>query len=491
MSSRTFWRVLAALLLALPASAELNERQLKSLDGITRDRFSARWADLDTNQLTALHRRADAYLAQLRDRHLVGGLVASIRYADTNRAPVVRYEGLEDSAAWTGLALATHAYRYAVTRDSRSLADIRALLSGIELLLNANDRSGYLPRFAGRADDAAYAKFYATYGGADAARPGLGKLAFAGSGTNSGLVWLGGPSRDQYAALNLGFVTVWQLVRNDAKIRERVAAAATLLLDRLQTDGWRLDDGQGQVTFITPALGTALLRTGATVRPDRFTKPYEQRARGFLELPAPGVVRYGDSRPGLFSALNLLALSRLETNQSRRLHYQDQLTQLWRGSSPQLNPLLAACYLGGFDRTPGDATALATLHGVLSQFPDPPRWSAARDHSAAPAIPVLTLGGARWAQFAQPLDRRPVAPFQWTQSAYLLAGGEDAPVAHPGVDFLLAFWMGRDASVIPGEDAVPSASALSPAARRAARTNAPGGRTNLPAATIRPSRPRP
>lgn len=491
MSFRIFWPALVALLVALPSRADLSARQLTALDGITRDRFTARWPELGTNELASLRRRADAYLDQFREKHLVGGQVVSLRYADTNRTAVERYEALDDSAAWTGLALAMHAYRYAVTRDDRllvhdnpSLPAIRTLLDGVDTLLNASGRPGYVTRFAGPSGDAAYAKFYATYGGTDETRKGFGTLAFSGGSNAPGSVWLGGPSRDQYAALNFGFVTIWHLLYSDPRIRQRIATNVTLLLDRIVADGGRLDDGRGHVTFVTPALAAALWRTGATVRPDRYTPGYDQRVREFLDLPPPGMVRYGDSRPGLFAAINLLSLSRLEPpGTTRLLFYQDRLSQLWRESNSQLNPLVAACYVGAFDRAPNDPSALATLQGILTQFPDPPRWSFASDNATNGTIPTRVVNDVKWARFAQLVDRRPVAPFQWAQSAYVLSGGETAPVVHPGLDYLLAYWMGRDAGVIPSEDA-PPALVATPKERRTSRTNAL-------AATNRLSRPVP
>lgn len=473
MSFRIVWLVLTALLASSGARAELSERQLHTLDGVTRDRFAGRWIELGTNELAALRLRADAYLDQLREHHLVGGQVVSVRYTDTNRTAVERYEALEDSAAWTGLALAVNAYRYAVLRESRSLADIRALLDGVEAQLHASGRPGYLARFTGRARDEAYQKFYATYGGADEKRPGFGRLAFPGGPNAPGAVWLGGTSRDEYAGLNFGLVTVWQLVRSDPRIRQRITNDITLVLDRLEADHERIDDGQGHVTFLTPALATALYRTGASLRPDRYGVAYDRHARTFLELPTQGMVRYGDSRPGLFAAFNLLALCRFEPPQnSRFLLYQERLTQLWRSSSPQLNPMIGACYMGSFtERAPSDPAATATIQGILAQFPDPPRWSQARDNSTNAALPTVEVGGVKWAKFAQLLDRRPVAPFQWAQSAYLLSGGENAPVAHPGIDYLLAFWMSRDAAVIPSEDAPPVTVTFQP--RKSGRTNAP------------------
>ncbi|HTH48595.1 MAG TPA: hypothetical protein VMB21_13870 [Candidatus Limnocylindria bacterium] len=491
MSFRILWLALVALVATLPLRAELSERQLKALDGITRERFTARWTELGTNELAELRKRADAYMDELRDRHLVAGQVVSVRYTDTNRTAIERYEDLGDAAAWTGLALAMHAYRYAVTRDNRelvhdnpSLPAIRTLLDGVDTLLRVSGRPGYLPRFAGPAKDPAFAKVLATYGGADENRPGFGRLAFSGGTNAPGLAWLGGPSRDQYAALNFGFVTIWQLVRNDLRIRQRIATNVILMLDRIEADGGRLDDGQGHITFVTPALGAALWRTGVTISPDRFGAAYDRRASQFLGLTPTGMIRYGDSRPGLFTAFDLLSLSRLETNQTRRLLYQDRLSQLWRDCGVQLNPLVAACYVGAFERVPNDAYALATLQGMLSQFPDPPRWSEAHDNSTNAGILTVEVGGVKWAKFAQLVDHRPVAPFQWAQSAYVLSGGESAPVTHPGLDYLLAFWMGRDAGVIPSEDALPPLASTFPLRRGS-------NRTNTPSATNRLTLPRP
>ena len=490
MSIRIVWLVLVTLATASSTLAELSDRQLRTLDGITRDRFTGRWVDLGTNELKALRTRADAYVGQFREHHLVGNQVVSLRYTDTNRTTLDSYEALEDSAAWTGLAMAMHAYRYAVTRDNRdlvgenpSLPAIRTLLDGIEAQLQASGRPGYLARFTGRAADGAYKKFYSNYGGLDPARPGFGKLAFAGGTNAPNTVWLGGPSRDQYAALNLGFATVWKLVRNDARIRQRIATNITLILDRIEADQGRLDDGHGHLTFVTPALAAALFRTGATVNPDRFGKAYELHAREFLDLPAAGMVRYGDSRPGLFVAFNLLSLVRMEADKSaRQLVYQDRLSQLWRNSSAQLNPQLAICYMGSLERTPNDPSALATIQGILSQYPEPPRWASTGMTSTNAATPLVEVGGVKWTRFAQLLDRRPVAPFQWSQSPYLISGGESAPVVHPGLDFLLAFWMSRDAGVIPSEDAPPPIATFTP--RKSS------SRTNSPAATNRVSQPK-
>lgn len=487
---------LTATVLAAPPEP-LNDRQQAVLNGLARDRYSGRWTELTTNQLADMHRRADAYLTDLRRYHLPGGLVASAEFSDTNRTSVVRYHGIEDSAAWTGFALAAHSFRYAVTRDTQAFEDIRKSLAGVELLLQVSGRPGYLPRFVGPAKDEAYAKFYATWGGADPTRPGFGKLAFQGTGTNSHLVWLGGPSREQYSGVNFGLMWVYLLVQRETAIRARAAGAIELMLERLEQDDGRIDDGQGNRTFVTPLLETTLLRSGATVNATKYRLKFEAKAKDFFDSTTfSPLIRYADYAPNVFNFANLAILSKLEQNNAgRKLMFQERLNQMMRDAEPHLNPFFAGCYAGAFDRLPTGAALTVTLQGVLFEFPAPPRWAASRDH--APQMEerqLLTANDRKWSKLALPIAERPPAPFQWASSPFELSGGAGPLVAHPGVDYLIAFWMGRDATIISSEDAPPPVAAASTRrSGRTAATNAPARATGtnstpLPRATNAPVR---
>ena len=465
----------------VPALAGLNDLQLRTLDGISRDKFTTRWIELSTNELASARRRAEGYLDGIRDHHLVDGLVVSVRYTDRTRSQVDRYENLADSALATGLLLETHAIRFSTTRDDResihgnpSLPAIRQLLTGVESLIHASGREGYLARFVGRADDPAYKPTYERFGGPDPKRPGFGRLAYRGTNGTTPVVWLGEPSREAYAAINLGLASTWQQVR-DASIRNRASNIVCRILKRISDDGWQLNDGQGHVTFLTPSLTAALLRSGATIRPDLYGRLFESKIPDLLAQPAPGVVRYGENRAGVFNMLNLFSLWHFDTNVTRKIQYQDRLSQMWRESSSHLNPLLAISFVSCFDRPPNEPTALAVIQGAIAQFPDPPRWSSFQEGSASTNRPTIKVNEEVWSRYALPYDLRPVAPFQWAQSSYLIRGGEDAPIVHPGVDYLLLFWLGRESSMVQPEDAVTQV--VSPL--RLSRPNRSSGRTNL------------
>ncbi len=484
MSVRSFFIALLGFVAAgLPGFGQsanaLTDRQRTVLNGLARDRYTGRWVELNTNQLAAMHRRSDAYLADLRRYHRVDGLIVSARFADTNRSRITRYEATQDSAAWTAISLAAYTFRYVVTRDTEMFKDLRASLDGIDRLLNVSGKPGYLARFSARADDPAFRPAYATWGGANPERSGFGKLAFSGSGKYGNEVWLGGPSRDHYAAVNYGLMTTYQLVR-DQTIRSQISNTVTLILNRLEMDGWRIDDGQGNRTYVPPLLQAALLRSAATINPARYRKEFELKAAEYLKLPPPSVLQYSDYAPNVFNMASLNVLCRLEINEpSRKLLFQERLTEMMRQAESHLNPFLAGCYLEGFEKIPSSSALLVTFQGVLFEFPDPPRWATPLDQSQDRELAFLDANGQRWSKFTLQLLQRPPAAFQWAASPYQLAGGEGALVSHPGVDYLVAFWIGRDTSLIPSEDYVPVSGE---------RPRTPPLSTNTPPATNRPAR---
>ena len=449
--SLSLFRILPSL------RAELTDRQTQALEGMARDRYSTRWDLLSTNELAALRKKVELYQAELRTNHLVGGLVVSLRYTDTNRTQVTKYEATEDSGAWTGFYLAGLATRYAVERKPSILGEVREVLSGVERLLNASGRLGYLARFAAPERDPAYKATYATFGGADPQRPGFGRLAFPGT---NGLVWLGGPSRDNYAGLNLGLALTHRFVR-ESGIRQRVSNVMDHLLTRLDTDGWRLNDGQGNVEYLDPLLSVALLRTGASTSGRSWGGRYEQQARLYAnqhrtDSPRPLVPAFDDLRPALFAAADLMSLSLLETNKTRQLLYLDQLTKLWRSAGPELNPWLAVAYVGAFDLSPNDSSAQAILQGVLAQYPAPPRWAWSRAQPTNLVGGLVEANGRTWCKDALPFPRRPVSAFQWAQAGRTwMAEDLIEPVVHPGVDLITAYWLARNASFVWPEDLQP------------------------------------
>jgi hypothetical protein len=468
--------------------SRLTDRQEKVLQGLARGRFVGRWQELTDDQLAALQRRADAYIDRMARRHLREGLVVSLRLDGTPNGAPVAYEALELSATQTGYLLGVEALRFAVTRDARPVEGISNLLSGVERLLTTGPRPGFLPVFVGAAADPAYRAVYSGYGGEDPKRPGFGRLAREATLSNSvPVVWLGGADREAYAALNLGLGLVHKLVR-DTAIRERVTRSVGMMLERLREDGWRIDDGCGRTNFVTPLLKAALLCTGANTEPRIYLAPYRTTIAEVLELPSPPLTRYGAYTRNVSTFANLFLMARLDPDSSRADLFRQRLTQLWDEAEPDLNPLLAALFMDAFERRPNNSGAVTILQGILAQFPDPPRVPVGPRGSDEPRV-KLTANGRDWFRLAQLLDRRPIAPFQWFETPYQLAD-ESAPavpsVEHPGVDYLLAYWLAKDAGLLASaaraeESAVRKTGAGPGAGEKGTPAgNAVRGRTNPP-----------
>ena len=448
---RWMWTCLVAFLapfLSLAASTPelLPPKQLSFLEAAGRGRFSGRWNEANSNELASLRLKAEAYHRQLATNHTVGGLVVSKRYSDTNQATLVSYEELEHSAAITGFHLTALAYWFSVDLKPSTLDRIREGLDGLENLTKVSGRSGYIAAFAAPANDKAFKPAYATIGGPDPGRPGFGRLAFPGANDQ---VWIGGASQETYSAVVLGLSSVYKRIR-DPRIRLRASNLVEGIIQRLDEDQWRIRDGKGNETFVSPSLQLAILRTAASINPDAYNKRYETAFPAAMAYPPQSAPKYGVAAPSMFALANLVTLSRLETNETRSLAIQSRITQIWRQSGSDINPWIAAAYVNAFDHAPNDTLATATLQGVLQLYPYPPRWQQA----AGPLktnLPTLTANHALWSKDSLLLHERVASPFAWTDSPRALPLRPAAPVVHSGVDYLLCFWMARDAGLIPHE----------------------------------------
>ncbi|MEK7676353.1 MAG: hypothetical protein AAB676_11035 [Verrucomicrobiota bacterium] len=439
-------------LAAADVQAELTEEQVNALQALGHQRPVEDWPELSAAQARALKEKAERYLADCQKYHQPFGLSADILFSGYDRAKVEKYEGIGDSATWTGHYLAALAFRYAVTADTNTIADIRRALDAYEVLARVTGLAGYMARFAGPADDPAYQRYYSVYGkGADPNRPGYGTSAYPGKGKYTNLVWLGNSSRDVYIGVNLGLATVHRLVP-DAKIRAQVKGLVELILRQLMGEGWLIKDGQGHTTVCTPTLIATLLRTGATVNPRRYQSLYDEKARPVLIGSGGGICKYCDYFPNNLLYAMIYVLATLEADPAKKPYYEAHLRRMWLQSSDHLNPYFAALYLsaGGEDV---DGAARATVQGVLSDFPSPPRWSEKTENSRRRELELVQMGGKQWAKYALPIRERVPSDFIWQRSPFQLDGSGDAPLAYPGIDLVLPYWMGRQCGVIPtGEE---------------------------------------
>ena len=267
--------------------------------GIARHEAARDWPEISGAQARGLHAKAAAYLINYTKYHEPFGLTADILFSDRTRFKTEKLEGIGDAATWTGHYLAAMAFRYNCSQEASTLAELNRVLDAFETLTEVTGKKGFISRFAGRADDPAYQRYYSLYGNApDPTRRGFGHWAYPGTGKYADLVWLGYPSRDVYIGVNLGMATLFRLVP-DAKVRTRVTALVESIIDRLIEDSWIIVDNEGHKSRwqASPSMQVAWLRTAASTNPIKYSKIYEEKAGAILSASAPTLCKYCNYYP--------------------------------------------------------------------------------------------------------------------------------------------------------------------------------------------------
>lgn len=435
----------------------------------------------------------DRYLQKTLWPHPHGGVVNAV-FKDAklhDRHDISGYDDQSDSTIWTGTYLAAEAFRYAATADpqekAEALDNARRAFETLHFFLEVTGTPGYLARFAGPLDP----KFLPGGGG-----PASCTAAIHCYPTPDGKTfWLGDTSRDQYTGWFFGMGVAHRLIPD---LRPKIEGDVDTVITALQ--GWKWVIGGKEVKGQTegevePAMRLTWLRIAAEVLDDRpeICQEIEKMVRE--GWPVVGTVVEDDAnwtnRYMQYYGLNLAFVNNyhlilLEPNQRRRelflRSFQNGPYRDVRGTGNVFFDYIAR------------ATGVSTLPGtsgqdlaVLEEFPASPRVS------TCPCPPKARLNGLSvflyrlnklllpkkvkifpQAKSPYPLSQRCPDDFIWQQSPYTIncccAAGSCPPwskyqnalctnsasststsaeatatpvTVFPGVDYLVAYWMGR------------------------------------------------
>jgi hypothetical protein len=427
----------------------------------------ASWRELTPAQAALLLERAEAHLANYRQYHQPQGLCADILWKDKTRAEASRYEGIGDSACWTGHYLAACAFRYSVTKDERTKDEILAVLKRFDVLTRVTGTDGYIARYTGPADSPPFRAYYSVYGrGEDPNRPGLGTRAYRGEGPFADLVWLGDSSRDAYDGVLFGWAATWACVR-EPPIRGLVATLVERVVDRLKQDGWAIvDKPHGIRTRPTPLFKAAWMRLALSVNPSRYASLENDYPTSVDWLMLWGIGLHSKWQRDYFvnnlAFVQMFALCTLETNPRTRSQLRGLLRDAFeKQARDHLNAHFAAIYMAGTGDS-RNTDARATLQGMLVEFPPPPLWTRVVDHRKDAAIEAH---GDDLTEYALLMRDRVPTDFAWQRSPCARHGGSDSPLEYPGIDCFLPYWMGRAIGAIPAPE--PQGSQTRPATETA------------------------
>lgn len=460
--------VWAALLcsVCVADSGMLSPRQEAVLRAIARGE-SLPWPEMTPAQARAVHEKAERYLENYETHHLPQGMNADILYTDRDRSAVFMYEGLGDGTIWTGHYLAALALKHHVTRDAAALRRIGETLDVFEKLCLMTERKGFIPRYAGGADDPAYAEYYRRYGNwDDPVLPEIGKQAHRGVGPYADQVWLDNSTRDTYDGFLFGLAMTRVFV-DDPGVRARVDEIGWLAAKRLIKDKFWIGDGQGHVKNPVPIFTCAWTRLAMSVNPaagaltesggllschmpDLRMSTHAEAYRRTLPLCVIAEGHTTGKWEYKYSSNNLTfilcaAAAMLEDQPYEKALLRGMVATLYEASAhDHLNAHFAAIHLM-VRGNPRHNDARATLQGQLIDFPED-KWRRYVDRRGDPSIVWHNEKQSEYALLAR--ERIP-EDFLWQRTPCACVGGWDMPYEYPGIDMFLPYWMGRAAGAIP------------------------------------------
>jgi len=185
-------------------------------------------AQLQTNKTLA--EKAAYFDKVAKERHIApDGLIRNI-YLNDDLESVKHYYHVPSTMLWTGMYLASQAFRYAVTKDETILDTARLLLEGLHQNMKVTGHKGLYGRSHSRPD--------VTYG----------------NDTTNNWDWADSPaegyegwrfnfdvSKDSYDGLFFGYAIAWQLF-DDAQIKSDIANRLQELMDEFVGNGLQIKD---------------------------------------------------------------------------------------------------------------------------------------------------------------------------------------------------------------------------------------------------------
>lgn len=474
-----------------------------------------------------MRQRAQGYMQWLRKWSLPAGGVSRVDFTDTSLQEVDEYEGMSDSAIWTGTYLASEALRYMATGSPDALEQIRRTVETLHHWWNVAGDPGVLARYAAPVDS----------------DPKIVDIFFSGNLKDhqnqpyNGTYWhwRGRVSRDQYQGVMLGFSLAYEacedpytraLIREDVvefveqlmrkedrRIKLKINGSNSTVTAELQyvvTWDDETPDGMPAIeintsdieeaglsgildfwpnpseilreipllswlpdlTFPTQAIQLAshfLVALQVTEgvaeyaqRHDAIRRHYEEKIDEWLDIAAgwTNTNSCGEKYYGFNIAFQpLFNLARLETDPQRSVRIRTEILRdrLWNEVADHKNVFFAYIYASQAHPDDNVATIVATHTAQLDLFPAAPFVDMAQDLSglypeseSCPGISAI----------ATDLDDRVHETFIWQKDPWRLSNDGSSTTVHAGIDYLIAYWMGRYYGYI--KDEAPAAAKTMP-----------------------------
>ena len=408
-------------LLLLTAAARCAHEPLKGIEN---------WQDTRPPTLS-FKGKAEAYQERLESRHQMDdGFIIYRRYEEGHEQPP-GYGNLADGCFHVGIYLASQALRLAATGEAEAREQVLLSLNAMKLFAEVSGKHGLLARCF------------------SPERPNLDE-DWLQSPTHPEYFWLADVSRDQYAGYVHGLGVTLAVV-SDPEIRSRIAPLAAAIADHLIDNDLQIKDWDG-----------------------------ERTTYGDLRGRTAGIF------PNGINALICLAIAKVAAVSTGEQRYVDFYGRLVRDGYPRITRWTYLSSLGTGKRVNANMAYLALYpllllerdEGILQELREGGRrtWSrVSEDHNAFFSfVHAATVGDGEEGKTrgregisefpdskvvlvlvtrtpepnltgVAPLYERPRTASLWVDDPRRLAGQliDMGNVEFTGIDYLIAYWMGR------------------------------------------------
>ncbi|MBI5045515.1 MAG: hypothetical protein HZC14_00675 [Candidatus Niyogibacteria bacterium] len=270
----------------------------------------------------------------------------------------------------------------------------------------------------------------------------------------------------------LGLGTAYELV--PAEERKRIGILLGDIIFSLEKHDWRILNANGRWTTGGILNPHSLFGIGNAVHVLSFTKARSQADQGGKSQYEYYVKKHSDELENIFPwinryydyyAVNLYYLSffnlvELEKDPALKEFYRDVFEKrLWFFTKNHDNVFFNYIHaaISGKEMSLADRNENLLM---LRRFPPAPRRDLRAVNSQRTDISkarswrgVVTIEqNTRFSRYPLPIHERPPSDFLWQRTPFALDGGGDGNLEYPGVDFLLAYWMGRHYGLIGADD---------------------------------------
>ena len=416
-----------------------------------------RWQDTTPPSLP-LARKAEKYQERIETRFQTPEGV--LRYRRATTGPEERsYGHLADGCFHTGIYLASQALRHAATKDPGARAQVLASLKGLGLLMEVTGKRGLLARHLSPAGT-------------------ISGKRWLPSRTQPEYVWLSDVSKDQYAGFIHGLGVALALM-DDPDVRAEVARLSAAAADHLIENDLTIVDVNGRRTTygdisgkiaLVPIGVNALisLAVAKVAAVSTGEKRYEDFYRRLVDDGYPAIAYWayfsllgvGNRVNDNMGYLALYPLLLLEKDPEVLDHLRQSERRSWSHLSEDRNAFFALVHAalvgdepdprashGAGPRLPSEEAARAGVES-LREFPEEKvEWPVdlTRPGFDFPRAFLNTRNCEPRTTRGVPLYLRARTSSFWASDPYRLVArlARYGEVENAGMDYLLAYWMGR------------------------------------------------